>query len=434
MTTAATPTAAPSSPSGASLRQLSRPSGSSALEDWLQRAHLTVSGAVVVGLALVGWGVARWLGSKTMYLLVYAGALVMISAWLVARRRLAIEVDRSELPTRMREGQTSEVTLRITAQRRATTLIIEEQLDPALGRTARLALASIGAGEAVEHSYSFSPVRRGVYEVGPTTATWSDPFGLTTQRQQLAGTTPLIVHPSTELVNDRVLARMWEDPPTRPPVSKPWPTGFEFYGMRDYVQGDDLRRVVWSAVAKTGKLLVRESEQGITDRVSIVLDTHAEWHKPGRPSDTFELGVRVAASVGARHIKDGLAVSISSNDTRLAVALRGPRARTALLDELARVGLGTTPLSDVGPMLIDDARRGSHFLVITPHLDKETGNQLRLVLERGASVVVVKLVWDESDPQSLARAAALGCQVVQVPLDSSIEGAFSHQLGAGARR
>lgn len=416
------------------MRQLSRPSGSSALLGWLERAHLTVSGSLVLAMAIVGWLVARWLGSKTMYLLVYAGLLMMVSAWLIARRRLAIDVDRSELPTRMREGQTSEVTLKVVARRRATTLILEERLDPALGRTVRLPLASIGVGEEVEHRYTFSPTRRGVYEVGPTTATWSDPFGLTTQQQRLAGPTELIVHPSTELVNDRVLTRMWEDPPTRPPVSKPWPTGFEFYGMRDYVPGDDLRRVVWSAVAKTGKLLVRESEQGITDRVSIVLDTNREWHKPGRPSDTFELGVRVAASVGARHIKDGFAVTLSTNDQRLGVALRGPRARIILLDELARAQLGTTGLGDIGPMLLSDARRGSHFVLITPHLDRETGNQLRLVLERGASVVVVKLVWDESDPQSLARAAALGCQVIQVPIDSSIERAFTHQVGAGTRR
>lgn len=415
------------------LRQLQRPTGGSATSAWLERVHLTVSGVILLGIAAGGWAVARLIGSKTMYLLVYAGLLVMLAAWLVARRRLAIDVERSDLPARMREGQTGEVTLKVIARRRATTLILEERLAPALGRTVRIPVATISAGEEIEHSYTFAPTRRGVYELGPTTATWSDPFGLTTQHQHLAGTTTMIVHPATETVHDRVLTRMWEDPPTRPPISKPWPTGFEFYGMRDYVPGDDLRRVVWSAVAKTGKLLVRESEQGITDRISIVLDTNREWHKPGVPSDTFELGIRVAASVGARHIKDGFSVSLAANDRRLAESLRGPQARIALLDELARVELGTTPLQSVGQTLLADARRGSHFVVISPHVDKAMGNQLRLVLERGVSVVVVKLVWDESDPQSLARAASLGCQVIQVPIDSSIDAAFAHQVGGGRR-
>jgi hypothetical protein len=81
------------------------------------------------------------------------------------------------------------------------------------------------------------------------------------------------VHPRVEQVSDRPLSRQFEDPPIRPPVSKPWPSGFEFYGMREYVPGDDLRRIVWRASARTGKVMVREAEQGITDHVTVVLDT-----------------------------------------------------------------------------------------------------------------------------------------------------------------
>jgi uncharacterized protein (DUF58 family) len=419
----------------AKLKHLTRTGrSSSVLVEWLERVHLTVAGAAVVGVAVVGWVVARWLGSKTLYLLVYAGLIVLGVSYAVARRRLALEVDRSELPARMREGQAADVTLKLRANRRATVLVVEERLPSALGRTVKVPVAAISGGEELEHSYSFSPTRRGVYEVGPTTARWSDPFGLTTQEQELAKPTKVIVHPATELVHDRILTRMWEDPPIRPPSSKPWPTGFEFYGMRDYVRGDDLRRVVWSAVAKTGRMLVRESEQGITDRVSIVLDTNREWHKPGEPSDTFETAIRVAASIGVRHLSDGFSVNLSTNDKRLGENLRGPRARYAMLDELAFVGMSKTPLSAISQTLLADARRGSHFVIVTPHLDQSMATRMRLVLERGASVVVVKIVWDESDPMSLARAVSLGCQVVQVPLDSSIEASFTHQVGGGIRR
>ena len=430
-----TATATAPTPGDARLRRLTRAGQArGAFVQFLERIHLTVSGLMVIGLVVAGWLLARWIGSRTLFVMVYAGALVVIASYLLARRRLSMSVDRSQLPARMREGQSAEVTLVIKAEKRATTLLVEEELHPALGKSVRVPVASIAPGQDVEHSYTFSPTLRGVYEIGPATATWSDPFGLTLQNQVLADTTKLIVHPSTELVHDRVLARMWEDPPIRPPVSKPWPTGFEFYGMRDYVPGDDLRRVVWAAVAKTGRMLVRESEQGITDRVSMVLDTDREWHKPGEPSDTFEQAIRVAAAIGVRHLGDGFMVSLSSNDTRLAKSLRGPRARYELLDELARAQMSKTPLSGCGSVLIDDARNRSHFVIVTAHLDKDMATRLRLVLERGSSVVIVKIVWDESDPQSLARAAGLGCQVVQVPLGSSIEGAFAHQVGAGMRR
>jgi uncharacterized protein (DUF58 family) len=399
----------------------------------LRACHLTFSGATLLLLAATGWLLARLIGSRVLFIIVYGGVLVMGAAFLVARRRLALAVERSALPTRVREGQQIQVSLQVRAGRRASTLILEERMPEALGKTVRIPVASVGAGETFEHEYVFQARRRGVYQVGPTVASWSDPFGLTTQEQQLAKASPLVVHPSTEAVSDRVLTRMWEDPPTRPPVSKPWPTGFEFYGMRDYVPGDDLRRVVWTAVAKTGRMLVRESEQGITDQVVVLLDTYREWHSPGPVSDTFELGVKVAASLGVRHLKDGFAVTYLSNGRKAPVRLRGGRANITLLDELARVEMTSTPLSDAVQLMLSQAR-GAHYALITPHIDKQSTDRIRLLLDRGSSVVVVKLVWEGSEPASLSRAAALGCVVVQVPLHASIDTAFSHQIGGGVRR
>lgn len=404
-----------------------------ALAPLLERAHVTVAGLVLLGFAVPGWFLARYIGSRPLFLLVYAAVVIMAGAWFASRRTLAIDVTRSSLPGRVREGQTIAVELNITGQKRASTLILEEKLDPALGQTTRLPLASIGAGEELTHSYTFTPVRRGIYQLGPTSATWSDPFGLTTQDQVLAEPINLIVHPRTELVHDRVLTRMWEDPPVRPPVSKPWPTGFEFYGMREYVPGDDLRRVVWTAVAKTGKMLVRESEQGISDRVSIYLDNSKEWHSPGDPSETFETGIRVAASLCAKHVADGFSVNLHAADAELSLNQRGPRARFNLLDELAKLQMTKRTMADAGGRILGESRRGAHFVVITPHLDRATADQIRLVLERGASVVLVKLTWEESDPLSWSRAAELGCQVVRVGTDGSIEAAFTHQV-QGTRR
>jgi uncharacterized protein (DUF58 family) len=397
-----------------------------------ERLSLTVTGLSVIGVAVAGWFLARLIGSRTMYLIVYAGVIGMVMAWAVSRRRLALEVERSRLPSRMRVGQTADVDLRIDTRKRVSTILVHEELPEGLGRPVEIPIGALSPHAGFEHRYSFKPTRRGVYRVGPCTATWSDPFGLTTHSQVLAPATEVIVHPSTELVHDRVLTRMWEDPPLRPPVSKPWPTGFEFYGMRDYVVGDDLRRVVWNAVAKTGKMLIRESEQGITDRVMVVLDTDREWHAAGEPSATFEAGVRVAASIGVRHLEDGFSVTLVTDEVRLR-ALRGPRARLSYLDELARVGFTTTTLADVAAKLVNEAKGGIHLVVITPHLDRAAAGRLRLLVQRGVSLVVAKLMWEESDPMSLQRAAAIGGRLVQVPPSGPLEAVFAHQVGVGMR-
>src|SRR4029079_10714291 len=105
-----------------------------------------------------------------------------------------------------------------------------------------------------------------------------------------------------EACSARRLTRMSEARPFRPPVSRPWPSGFEFYGMRQYAPGDDVRRVVWRAFARPGQLLVREAEQGIVDRVTILLDQDVTHHAKGEVSGSFEAAVRVAGSVGVRDL------------------------------------------------------------------------------------------------------------------------------------
>lgn len=410
-----------------------------------RRLGITTTGMVLVSLAVVGWILARVIGSKAMFFFVYGVVIVLVVSYLMGRRRLAVEARRSELPTRVREGQTVDVALELTAKRRLSTVILEEELHPMLGSTVRVPIPVLPPGQAVEHMYSFNPRLRGVYKVGPLVATWSDPFGLTRQRMSLADEAEIIVHPSTELVHDRVLSREWEDPPIRPPISKPWPTGFEFYGMRDYASGDDPRRIVWRATARTldpvsgtGRYLVRESEQGITDRVLLLIDTDRAQHSPHAwpdvPSETFETAVRVVASLGVRHLKDGFAVSLQTNGGKVLEALRGQRNTIRFLDEMARLELSREPLQDMVDRLVTGQRRDTHLVLVTPYIDAKLAPRLRLLIERGVSLLLVLVLWDDSDPLTAHVAGSLGCNVVEVGARSPLEGVFARVVGGGMRR
>lgn len=407
----------------------------------LGRIGLTVSGAGLIAAAIVGWLLARFIGSRTMFLLAYGVIALIGLSWFLGRRRLAVEANRSDLPTRVREGQTVEVGLMLKAKRRITTIVLEEELPTFFGTSVRLPIPTLPGGEEVQHSYSFVPRLRGVYPVGPLVATWSDPFGLTRKRVVLTEPVEIIVHPSTELAHDRVLTREWEDPPIRPPVSKPWPTGFEFYGMRDYVSGDDPRRIVWRATARTldpvtgaGRYLVRESEQGITDRVCLVLDTDIRRHSEGEPSATFETAVKAIASLGVRHLADGFAVTLEGNERRLAEALRGQRHRIRLLDEMAKIKLSGEGLGKVIERLILDPRRDTHMVVVTPHLDEDTARRMRLLLDRGSSVLLAMVLGEDFDEESMHRAATLGCNIVEIRPGDPLNAVFQRLIGAGGRR
>jgi len=410
------------------------------LERVEQRTGLTPTGVGVVFAALVGLVVGRMLASRAVFLLVYAGILLVGAAYLLGRRNVAVTAARSDLPARARVGQVVDVNVAVTARRRLSAVILEDDLPDPLGTPMRVPVPSLPAGEEVHHAYSFIPRRRGVYPIGPLRAEWSDPFGLTKRRAVLAPATEIIVHPAVEVLSDRISSREWEDPPIRPPESKPWPTGFEFYGMRDYVHGDDPRRIVWRATARTldlesgaGRYLVREAEQGITDRVNLYLDTNRASHAAGSPSSTFEMAVSAAASLGVFHLEQGNSLSLDANSQRVAERLRGRRARIPLLDVLAAARTEATPLEFALGRLLLDPHRAAHNVIVTPALSQADAARLRVFLERGTSVLVVLVLDDDRDPVIVHRAASLGCNVIELLPGVPLNRVWSRVLGARRR-
>ncbi|MHB8452473.1 MAG: DUF58 domain-containing protein, partial [Mycobacteriales bacterium] len=209
----------------------------------------------------------------------------------------------------------------------------------------------------------------------------------------------------------------------------------EFFGMREYVRGDDLRRIVWRASARTGHLMVREAEQGITDKIVLVLDTDRGSHsRDGEGvSESFEAGVRAAASLGAFHIGQGFEVRLDSNAGPLARPLRGRSNQLALLDAFARVERGREPLVSVLSRLAVNPPRDAHTIIVTPRLGAAEAARLRIILSTGASVLVVALLWDEGSAGIPGLATELGCQVSAVRPGTDLASDLAGEVGAGMR-
>lgn len=398
-----------------------------------RRTGLTSSGMLLAVLAPTVWVVARVAGGRPLYLLAYGCAGVIGLAFMLTYRPMDLEAARSAVRARVVAGQAVDVEISLTGRRRFSTFVLEEEIPRSLGENPRVSVAAFDPGDAVTHRYSLTLWRRGAYRIGPLSVRWGDPFGLTERRKVLGEQFELLVHPSIEPVQDRPLTRLWEDPPIRPPVSKPWPSGMEFYGMREYARGDDPRRIVWRAYARTGRVLVRESEQGVTDKLTVLLDTDRSTHTKGHVSESFEAGVRAAAAILVRHIDQSYSVTLETNDKQLAGPLRGPRASLAMLDQLARVERSRAPVTDGVLRLVHNAHRDSHIILITPLLDREAAARVRLLVDRGSSVLVAALMWSEDSVDTLASAAALGAQVVEIRPNTPLEVAFRHEVSGFAR-
>jgi hypothetical protein len=97
------------------------------------------------------------------------------------------------------------------------------------------------------------------------------------------------------------------------------------------------------------------------------------------------------------------------------------------------VELDRTPLSEALRRLVVSPSRDAHNILVTPRLGPSEAAQLRLLLNTGVSVLVVALLWDEENADTMGRAAALGCQVVGVRPGEDLARALFSSIGAGNR-
>lgn len=400
-----------------------------------RKTGVTVYGVVaVVGFVFV-WLLAKLVAGTAMYLFAY-GLLVLFGiCFFLAPRNLKLTGERAGLFPRAHEGDRLEVEVSLEAKRSVTTFVLEERVPERLGQPVRVPITKLSSGEKLSHRYSVRCTRRGVYEVGPLVAIKGDPLGLTQRETVIAEPFELLVHPRIEVVSDRPLTRQFEDPPIRPPVSKPWPSGLEFYGMREYKPGDDLRRIVWRASARTGKIMVREAEQGITDKITVILDTDRGSHSRDGDglSESFEAGVRAAASLAVRHLREGYEVKVETNAGPLTRSMRGSQQQLPLLDAFAKVEMSREPLGALIRRLLGNAQRDAHNVLVTPRLGQNEAAQLKLLLNKGVSILVVALLWDEENSETAGMAAALGCQVASLRPGEDLASALFRNIGAGNR-
>lgn len=392
----------------------------------VQASGLTATGLAVLAGAAITWIAGFVLAGRVLYLLAYAAVVAVVTAWVSGRAGRQVTVEREPLPARVTEGDVVTVGVRASGRFPAGTILVD-RLPDALGGDHPLVPGPDGVCR-----YELAATRRGAWPLGPAVAVRADAAGLTEQAAPITETTELLVHPMVEPLGDRPLARLLEDPPLRPTRPRPWPSGLEFAGAQPYAPGDDLRRVLWRAYARTGELLVRESERGITDRAVLVVGTDRSQHSPGDPSLSFEAAARATASLGVAHLAEGFTVSLLAADTTVG-PLRGAAAAVALLDAVARLEPDRSPLAGTLDRLLANASPDAHVLVVTPSLTDADLARLNIVVAGGRSALVVGLAFDDDHVDGLARAPLAGCQLIDVHPDERLASAFARQqLGVRA--
>lgn len=288
----------------------------------LARVRLTPRGIAVVTTGAVLWVLGLVLALPDVVGLGTACLLTVAVAWaLTGGQRLdegrgALRVVRHVEPSPVVRGRTADASLLVAAvsptgaaYERLSRLRLSEQAAHELAGHEGIRARVSARPDRISVHYLLTPTRRGRWPLGPLLTTRTDVFGLVRATQPLGDPTGVAVWPRT--VELAVRTRATGDVDRSATGARLQSTDDSV--LRDYVAGDDPRRVHWATAARRGQLMVRADESAGVRPVTVLLDRsllpHATESAPsGRNPGTIEDGewaVELAASVATSFLDSG---------------------------------------------------------------------------------------------------------------------------------
>ncbi|MET1065605.1 MAG: DUF58 domain-containing protein [Arthrobacter sp.] len=150
--------------------------------------------------------------------------------------------------------------------------LMDERLPARLGESPAFRFPARSAtGGTSRYEYHLRSGQRGQFLIGPVTAEFSDPFGLSLHRHAIDDGDILTVTPAAvELPVTGLAGARGHDGVTATRI-RANPSDDDVM-TREYRHGDPMRRVHWAATARHGELMVRQEESVTTPEATIILD------------------------------------------------------------------------------------------------------------------------------------------------------------------
>ena len=189
-------------------------------------------------------------------------------------------------------------------------------------------------------------------------------------------------------------------------------SGFDLHSVRDYQEGESLRKVHWKTTARRGRLMVKELEDTPHDEVAVLLDADAHT----AVADNFDVQVRAAGSILRVHALARQARAAGGDDEPSGVqAGHVVRRRVAAARELL-ASVEPTGTERVEAFLGRDsspAAQAAELVVVTAALSPRLADAL---VERTLAYRPVSLVLVHAGREPLRDPLLLRLSVTGVPL------------------
>ena len=352
-------------------------------------------------VALVAAG--RFFGVLELFVLgAGAMALVVIAVARTALVRLDVAVRRDVHPPRVHTGSPSRIELEVINRGPRTTPVLQI-LDGVSGtRGADLGLAPISPGAHARAAYRLPTRRRGIVVIGPLDLVLTDPFGLTSLRVRGAERTELTVYPRIDHIVGLPETVGHDPEATEQAPSSIGPSGDEFFALRPFEVGDELRRVHWPSSARFDELQVRQTELPWQGRVTVVTDLRV----PDQSEEALDLVVSAAASVATAARRTGELFRLIGTDGADSGFVPGNAAYGAVLEYLATVGPSRSDRIDPIVDTVSRTSLGGALVIVSAGLGRHDRARIDAISSRFAStttVVIDRSAWESStthDPEN----------------------------------
>ncbi|NOY55018.1 MAG: DUF58 domain-containing protein [Actinobacteria bacterium] len=362
---------------------------------------ITERGWAGLGAALALLVLWALLGEVELAALGLLIAAAVFLGWLSIRGGIPdITVSRHLHPALVQEGDTVSVELiaRNDARRPWRYITIDDEIRQ-LGE-ARFRIGSLAPRVTFFGAYEISCHTRGIYELGPTTVSRSDPFMFTKTSRRIGAIDRLIVYPRVERLSGLPTLR-GVDPSMQAARSETVQRGGEdFFSLREYQTGDDLRRVHWPTTARRDEMMIRQFEAPWEPRALVVVDPRSAVYGS---QEAFETAIRGAASTIHHFFSAGLEADLWTGGDLTSLDVNPYEAAMRVL-----AGLQPIPAFDFSSAAtrLRLKGRGGTLVIVTgtpdPQVSSVTGH-----LTHHAGATVLLTVSSNPAPVSFGRGGAI---------------------------
>lgn len=283
-------------------------------------------------------------------------------------------------------------------------------------------------------TYSLLPARRGRWPLGPALVHTADPFGVLWADTAVGDAELVPVWPAVIDLGGSAGALMGHADRIVLGARTPSP---DDASLRDYREGDDMRRVHWASSARRGTMLVRSDERAGRRPATVLLDLPRDPH-------ALEWAVSAGASIALSVLGSGHPVRMLgaglNPDTARHLGEHGTEAgRSSLLNQTVDLAApvsaaaGTSQIVRAARQVRHDASHGEVIVAVVEPLEREALDALLPIGDTGRAWAMVRTTIGTAEAaRDTARALRRsGWRVTTVSSTSDLESVWTALLSAG---